>query len=219
MQPISDIAALLQYIPIFMQKCGSVIVGHLITNHILMGGFHMSQEQAKVHISLREGVLELQGSEDFVSSQLQFLEPLIRESFKVVPQSPPQSTGDAPLPANVLITGNAPGSFSDYDTLFADADGKVQILKNIPGGNKAIKSVNAALLLAYANTLKGIDATPYSDVRDLCSSHACLDSGNFSKQIKAQKELFIVSGSGSAQTIKLTVPGKKKGKELADGLK
>jgi hypothetical protein len=37
--------------------------------------------------------------------------------------------------------------------------------------------------------------------------------------MKAQRENFIISGSGSAQTIKLTVPGKKKAKELADGLK
>jgi len=179
----------------------------------------MTQEQAKVHISLRDGVLELQGSESFVSSQLQFLEPLIRESFKVVPPAPSQPSNDVSQPANVQVPGNATSGLSDYDTLFADADGKVQILKNLPGSNKAAKTLNAALLLAYANTLKGIDATPYSDVRDLCSSHACLDSGNFSKQMKSQKEFFIVLGSGNAQTIKLTVPGKKKAKDLADGIK
>jgi len=178
----------------------------------------MTQEQAKVHISLRDGVLELQGSESFVSSQLQFLEPLIRESFKAVPSILPQSSNTEPAPNNG-VASNENSELSNFDTLFADADGKVQILKTLPGSNKATKTVNAALLLAFANTLKGIDSTPYSDVRDLCSSHACLDSGNFSKQMKSQKELFIVSGSGSAQTIKLTVPGKKKAIELASGIK
>lgn len=179
----------------------------------------MTQEQAKVHISLRDGVLELQGSEDFVSSQLKFLEPLIRESFKTLPPAPPQLNEGTSLPAKGPVLGNTLGGLSDYDTLFADADGKVQVLKTLPGQNKAAKSVNAALLLAFANTLKGIDATPFSDVRDLCNSHACLDSSNFSKHMKSQKEHFIVSGFGSAQTIKLTVPGKKKAKELADGLR
>ena len=178
----------------------------------------MSQEQAKVHISLRDGVLELQGNEEFVSSQLQFLEPLIRESFKGLPAVPCQQN-DGALPATSDLSGNAPAGLSNYDFLFADADGKVQILKTLPGASKSSKSINAAFLLTFANTLKGLDATPYSDVRDLCSSHGCLDSGNFSSQMKSQKEYFIISGSGNAQTIKLTIPGKKKAKELADGLK
>jgi hypothetical protein len=114
----------------------------------------MSQEQAKIQISLRDGVLELQGSEDFVSSQLQFLEPLIREYFMAVPPAPPHQNDGAPPPANDQALGNAPGRLSTYETLFADADGKVQILKTLPGANKAAKSVNAALLLAFANTLK-----------------------------------------------------------------
>lgn len=181
----------------------------------------MSQEKehAKVHISLRDGVLELEGSEAFVSSQLQFLEPLIRDSFKAPPvdQNPESNTEKGQRYSNT--NSNTEDGLLAYETLFADADGKVQILKTLPGSNKATKTVNGALLLAYANTLKGVDATPYSDVRDLCSAHACLDSGNFSKQMKAQRENFIVTGSGSAQTIRLTVPGKAKAKTLADGLR
>lgn len=177
------------------------------------------QDQARVHISLRDGVLELQGSESFVSSQLKLLEPLIKESFnsQPAPQIPPVNS-TPPLAGNSTPPAGG-ANLGDYDTLFADADGKIQILKTLPGTNKATKSINAALLLAFANTLKGSELTPYTDVRDLCSAHACLDSGNFSKTMKAQKEHFIVSGSGSGQTIRLTVPGRKKAKEVADGLK
>lgn len=181
----------------------------------------MPEETAKVHISLRDGILELQGSEEFVASQLKFLEPLIKDSFKASPaqsNAPSNTSGNDSSPSNSAPGGGAQG-LSSYDTVFADADGKVQILKTLPGSNKATKTINGALLLAFANSLKGSETTPYSDVRDLCSAHACLDSGNFSKTMKAQKEHFIVTGTGSGQTIRLTIPGKKKAKELADGLK
>jgi len=180
----------------------------------------MTQEQVKVHISLRDGVLELQGSEGFVSDQLKFLEPLIKESFKAVPRNPGSELRDPPPPPprGTEVT-DQPDGLAAYDTVFADADGKVQILKTLPGKTKSAKSINAALLLAFANSLKGNESTPYSDVRDLCSSHACLDSGNFSATMKSQKEHFIVSGNGSSQSIKLTVPGKKKAQSIAEGLK
>jgi len=179
----------------------------------------MSETQAKVQISLRDGILELQGSEKFVSAQLAILQPLIDSAFKN-PPAPQQFTVSSAnqTTSQSSPTGDNASGLSAYENIFAEADGKIQILKTLPGGKKANKTVNGALLLAFANTLIGNSTTPYGDVRDLCSSHACLDSGNFSKTMKGQKELFIISGSGSSQTIKLTVPGKKRAEELAKQL-
>lgn len=179
----------------------------------------MTDKQAKVQISLRDGVLELEGSEDFVSQQLQVLQPLIENAFKQVParniEVPP---ADPPASGSSATSSgtNTHKGFEAYENLLAEADGKIQILKTLPGGNKAQKSVSAALLLAFGNHLMGNESTSFSDVRDLCKAHACLDSGNFASTMKGQKEWFLISGSGSGQTFKLTVPGRKKAAELAD---
>ncbi|WP_376694490.1 hypothetical protein [Wenzhouxiangella sp. EGI_FJ10409] len=178
-------------------------------------------KQAKVQISLRDGVLELEGSEGFVSQQLSVLQPLIENAFK---QAPPQNIPVSPteFPGSSSSTPSsgdkAHKGFEAYENLLAEADGKIQILKTLPGGNKAQKTVNAALLLAFGNHLMGNDSTAFSDVRDLCKAHACLDSGNFAATMKSQKEWFLISGSGSGQSFKLTVPGRKKAEELANQL-
>jgi hypothetical protein len=39
--------------------------------------------------------------------------------------------------------------------------------------------VSAALLLAFANRLLGVDSVSFDIVRELCKAHACLDSKNF----------------------------------------
>lgn len=170
----------------------------------------MNNENAKVHISLRDGVLELEGSEDFVSKQLTTLQPLIQKAFENAP--PPAPASHAKHGQENSGSGT---TLSDYENLFAEADGKVQILKTLPGSGKAGKTANAALLLAFANSLMGNETTPTKDVRDVCSAHACLDKSNFAQTLKNQNQHLIVTGSGSALSIKLTVPGKKKAQELA----
>ncbi len=178
----------------------------------------MTENQAKVHLSLRDGTLELEGSERFVGEQLERLRPLIEGSFKRA--SPRDAQGSETLSADATETENLnpqqdPLGIADYENLFAEADGRIQILKTLPGANKASKTVSGALLLTFANGLLGSDSTTASDVRDLCKTHACLDSSNFSSTIKAQKEFFLISGSGGSQSYRLTVPGRKKAEDLA----
>jgi hypothetical protein len=74
------------------------------------------------------------------------------------------------------------------------------------------------MLLTYADSLRGVEPTPASDIRDLCKDHTCFDSSNFAGTLKAQKELFLISGSGPAWSARLSVPGKVKAIELAKTL-
>lgn len=143
----------------------------------------MTDKDAKVHISLRDGVLELEGSESFVTAQLKILQPLIQKAFEATPAPSKEEGGGRPEQTPPPLRIDATPGLGAFENVFAEADGKVQVLKTLPGSNKSQKTVNAALLLAYANTLKGQESTTCKDIRDLCNAHACLDKSNFSKII------------------------------------
>jgi hypothetical protein len=105
-----------------------------------------------------------------------------------------------------------------YDHLYAVADGKIQILKDIPGSNASEKMVAVGLLLAYGNLLNASEPTTFDDIRDVCKAHGCLDGTNLSKRLKEQRDAFVFSGTPKSQTLKLTVPGKKRAEQMADSL-
>lgn len=180
----------------------------------------MASGNARVHILMQGSSLEIEGSESFVKEQLERLEPILKQAVGGGAfHQGVQGAGAAQLPNppknQQAADGNALGA---YPNLFALADEKIQILKDLPGSNKAQKSVSAALLLALANTLRGQDATSYDAIRGLCAAHACLDSTNFSKTLKAEKELFLIAGTPKNQSVRLSVPGRKRAEELAASL-
>lgn len=178
-------------------------------------------EAARAKFSMADGRIEIEGSETFVATQLQKLEPLLSKIF----QEPAHrrhttvSTTATTTPVTTQNAGSHPG-LSDYLHLYADAGGgKLKILKTLPGDGKAGKTVSAALLLTLGNDFNG-KATMMEEVRATCVEHACLDSANFAGTFKkpTPRSYFTISGSGSQQTIALTHPGRIKAEELAKSL-
>lgn len=86
---------------------------------------------------------------------------------------------------------------------------------DLPGKSTAEKMVSAALLLTYANFLQGVESTSLDAIRDVCKAHGCLDSSNFSKRLHAEKDAFIFGGTPRKQTVKLTVPGRRRAEQMA----
>jgi hypothetical protein len=175
----------------------------------------MTNTNARIHISLKVGTIEIEGTEGFVTEQLNRFESYITSALD------DHHKGDAKKPKSKPIDAsetNALSAASRHSNLFAVADGKIQILKDLPGDGKAQKTVSAAMLLTYANGLMGNEATTYDIIREVFYAHACLDGTNFSKTLKAEKELFIIGGTAKRQTVTLTVPGKRKAEELAHRL-
>lgn len=162
---------------------------------------------ARVAVSVKEGKVEIEGSEAFVADQLTRLKPLIAQviatSGKLRPDSPREQTRQPNAHSQ---------SFGKFAKLYhATADGKIELLKEIPGNNMAHKTVSAALLVSHANSLLGSDSTAVEVIRAACKDHACHDSNNFSATLKREKELFVHSG-GSHITLSET------GRELAEDL-
>lgn len=180
----------------------------------------MKNGNERAKFSLADGRIEIEGTEAFVAAQLEKLEPLLQEMFTHRP--PPasaQALGSDGTPASASATATS-GALNDYLNLFALADGKIQILKALPGGSKAAKAQSATLLLAYANSLRGVNTTTVEEIRSMCTVHACYDQSNFSKTFKGAfgKESLTLTGSGASQAVSLTHPGKTKAKTLADSL-
>lgn len=181
---------------------------------------NMSENNAKIRISLKDGEFELSGSELFVSQQIDSFRELIVDSLKdkQFELKTPESTEPAQISSPSNTTDAIPESggltAKDHPRIFHVEEDKINIIQKAPGSNNAKKSVNTALLYLWATKSIGVNEVTYSEVRDLCKEQGCLDSGNFSAHMKSAKEFIIVEGSRKSQRMKLTLPGKEKAEEL-----
>lgn len=176
----------------------------------------MSDQATKVSISLRDGVFELTGSEDFVAKQLENFKPLIEKFFQQKPVisapakgSPAPSTPDA-------IKSNSPDV--TYENVLDLSEDKVNVLKIPASGKKSERSLAVALLYLWGKAKLGITEVPTAEIREICRLHGCLDESNFAAHIKAAPGDIIIGGSGKSQTAKLSVPGTRRAAQLAEQL-
>jgi hypothetical protein len=175
----------------------------------------MDVKQARVLVSVSDGRMEFEGSEEFVERQIAAFGDLIKESLRGAPANT-KKFGAQNKTTDAKEAGAPVAGLAGYEHLFAkNAQGKIQILKDLPGSGKAKKMVNAALLLTLANTLDGKAATTFKEIRDVCEVHGALDTSNFSTTLKEEIANFVFEGSGGAQALSFTVPGRKVADALA----
>ena len=176
--------------------------------------------EAKVHLSLRDGTFEISGSENFVSKQIENFKDLILESIKT-PTTPPQSVEKSSSePSSQEGNYNSAPTAKVYNRVLHIEDKSVRIIKKVPGTNNAKKTVNTALIYLWGCRSAGVNEVSLQDIRRLCQEQSCLDPSNFSKHISAAKEQIIVEGKAgsSSKSCKLTIPGIEKAEELLESL-
>lgn len=164
---------------------------------------------ARVAVSVREGKVEIEGSETFVSDQLTRLKPLIAQVI---------ATSGKIRHTNSEREGEEEqtSTFGKYAKLYhATSDGRIEVLKDLPGNNMAHKTVSAALLISHANSLLGADSTPLEIIRAACKDHACHDSNNFAATLKREKDLFVHNGGSH---LSLSPAGREVAENLAERL-
>jgi hypothetical protein len=181
----------------------------------------MAEHESRISFS-KDGALEIVGSEEFVSKQVERFEDLIKQLFASPPSPPPQPRFmdrdvTPPNPNGKAAPADQGAGLVDYPNLFAVHDDKIQITRGLPGKTPAEKMVAAAELYALASSLNGTEVVPFGAIRTVCKEHGCLDESNFSTIMKAEKELFTFGGKKGSrnQTLKLTQPGKKAAQLLA----
>lgn len=88
-------------------------------------------------------------------------------------------------------------------------------LSQLPGNNMAHRTVNAALLVSYADTLMGVRHTPLWRIRDVVKQLGCHDTNNFSAVLRRETTLFNHSGE---PTLALNANGLERAGQLAQEL-
>jgi hypothetical protein len=184
----------------------------------------MSDSEAKLHLSLKEGVFEISGPEHFVSQQIENFKEIILETLQnrriksdivnvgMVPPDP-QGTKLPPLDQQNLITKYFPRVLHIQEK-------DVKIIKKMPGANNSKKTINTALAYLWGKKSIGIEEVSFQEIRDLCEQQGCLDTKNFAAHMKGAREYIIVDGKkgSTAKTCKLTLPGMERAEEILEGL-
>jgi len=179
-----------------------------------------SMADARMKVSFQEGLFEIEGSELFVAEQAEKFGDAIREAVAGMPRI------DRAMPARTVPTTAESDEFEDgsssmeYADVFELHDGKVQILKDLPGASSREKTVNAGVICAFAKDGVGSSTVTFNEIRQICRDHSCLDSPNFSTALKKDgKEYFVFSGGGKSQALKLSVPGRRRANELMTSMR
>ena len=178
-------------------------------------------EKAKFKYSAQDGIIELEGTEDFVSRHFDSLTDIVRIISRHTPVEHKKDTHEeeteSAAPSNEPEQKeNLPGveGISSFPSVFSEINGKLKIVSDIPGSTKQEKMANAALLYCYGSKLIGDEQVPSSEIRTVCEEHGCIDSANYSK-IFNDKTIFLSDGvKGGNKQIKLTFQGEKKAKAL-----
>ena len=169
---------------------------------------------ARISLPFRSGVIEIEGSEDFVREHLKKFEQYIDEALQQTSLQAPDRVPANPVPQhNVLIS-----SSDEYGNVLEVNDGTIHIISDIPGASKKQQTINAALLCLLGAKISGMNEVSFEPIRDVCRNHGFLDSTNFAKYLKSDRSLFVISGSSKNQTVKLSQPGYRKAVELAEEL-
>lgn len=179
-------------------------------------------DKAKFRYSAKEGVLELEDSEEFVSKHFEELTDIVRVMSRhvTIEQKKEQVVDSTEIEEGSLLDESKEQgkpeveSINSYPSVFSEINGKLKIVTEIPGDTKKAKMTNVALLYCYGSELIGDAQVSSKDIRSACEEHGCLDGGNFSS-IFNDKTIFLSDGvKGGNKQIKLSFQGKQKAKTL-----
>lgn len=189
-------------------------------------------EKARFRYSAQDGVLELEGSEEFVSKHFEGLTDIVRVMARhtVVEQKADTHRTDfaettaqdggasllgaATVAVSLVTQSSQAPSIADYPHVYADINGKLKIVSKIKGDSLRSRMSTIGMLYCYGAALMGDDQVTSKNIRDACEEHGSLDSKNFAT-IFDDKTIFISDGvKGGTKQIKLTHTGREKVKEL-----
>ncbi len=179
----------------------------------------MPELQTHVTVNLKEGSFSIAGTESFVQQNIENLKIFIKDNMNEIKMNVPVITNQCSSANTVEILPQNPeqntDKYQEKGIYFIDKEtGEIQILKNIPGKNKANKSRNVALILLYAKN----DVINGSDIKKHCVEQACYDQANFASWFKKKDGCFIRQGNGQSWTLRLTIPGKEEAVALLESM-
>lgn len=187
----------------------------------------MTDRSASFSFSFSDGTLNIEGSELFVTQQVDAFKEHILSALERAAEGPavirqlPSPSQDAPITPQPPRSGDAQNDSikaqNQFPRVLDEMNGKLKVTASIKGKNTAERAIN--LILAYLwgkENLLNEPTAEYKELRDLCAEHACLDSSNFSSTLTSKKHLILIDGTkgSSSKLCKLTYPGREEAKEV-----
>ena len=181
----------------------------------------MTEQKAKFRYSALEGVIELEGSEEFISSHMETLTDLVRVVSRHTPiatksekQTPLPSENEASVDSSSMDDVASSDGIGLHPKIYSQINEKLKIISKVPGDKKREKSINAALLYCYGAELMGDEQVPSSEIRNVCEEHGFLDGTNFSKIFDDNTTFLLDGKKGGNKQVKLTFNGREKAQVL-----
>jgi hypothetical protein len=182
----------------------------------------------KAKIDIKNGLIELEGSETFVSEGIKLYSDLLtnyyeeeftEENEKEHENINPELSMNPPSISKEIVEDVFVKHFGVTEeelnsVIYTEAEG-FRIITNEIKGKDAEKQTSLSLLYCLTNEFYG-HKTDTGNLRDLCEYFACLDSKNFATYLKKKNRFFILEGEkGSKKSVvKLTAPGKEEARRL-----
>jgi len=167
----------------------------------------------KLTVQFGSAHFSAEGPEEFVTKMLeqwQQITPKDADNLNNTEQSANETSSSQTDPSSGV---------GKYENVYDYVDGKIKIIANINGPNKAEKTRTTALVLMFANHLKSQELTSADAIREACSDQGCFDSSNFSAHLKGLKEKIAMNPKpGGGHDVKLTAPGRKAAQSIVETL-
>ena len=170
-------------------------------------------KNASISINLNEGNILISGPEEFVEKNMEkvfsFVERTgcLRFSEKTVAEiSTDKGCTTKCTDAKSEIVNPDADKYIRAGVYHIDTeDGKISILKKIPGNSKAEKMKNIAMIVLYIRKEKILG----KEIIPICEKHSCYDGPHFASTFESEKTNLIKKGNGKAWTLELTQPGEE----------
>ncbi len=175
----------------------------------------MSDIITKVNISIGDSVLEFSGSEAFVQKQINEFKELIYGNLKPAKgkKTKGKLTGEQTDQGDDSTKDTADNQYPNV----IDYNGQEIGILRTKGKTKADKTRVLALMYLWAKKQLGVKLVDKKEFVALCIQHECYDESNF-KVILKKASGIAITGSGRNYSLRLTVPGLTKAKELLENL-
>jgi hypothetical protein len=184
-------------------------------------------EESKTKFLVNDTTIEISGSEEFVSRQIELLKDSIVSRLEKlsapIKLSEPRSVHYLPSPT-ILNAGqdiiefvqrdNQNTGELDYENVFVVSGQEISIIADVRGSNTSQKMINFILLYMYAKLRIGIDEVSFKELRDMCEKYGEVDKPNFSKILNQNRKYFLTSGESKSQFARLIRPGVKAAESL-----
>lgn len=170
----------------------------------------------KAEVNYSTGLISASGSEEFVMRVLDWAKEQ-KEIFRTPPSDPAVSTvqqshGDP----SQKTEQNAPSGLAKFPDVFDTRGDDVAVIADTKQSSVAATARMTMLLYLLGRKLIGKNETTDDELRSLCEEHACYDSKNFASHIDGLKGKIIQDGSSRKFSAKLTVPGEREAKAIAE---